>query len=52
MLWIGDVEKGIYTFGKEEEMQRMYGCKIVVGLKYREEKKYEEGEGILIEIID
>ncbi|MDR4197160.1 tetratricopeptide repeat protein [Bacillus altitudinis] len=52
LLSIRHVEKAMDIFAKHGDIHSIYRCKIVLALNFSDQKKYEEAEAILIEIIE
>ncbi|MBQ4814679.1 tetratricopeptide repeat protein [Bacillus pumilus] len=52
LLSIRHVQKAMDIFAKHGDDHSLYRCKIVLGLNYSDQKKYEEAEALFIEIIE
>ncbi|MGM5471621.1 tetratricopeptide repeat protein [Bacillus pumilus] len=52
LLSIRHIQKAMDIFAKHGDDHSLYRCKIVLGLNYSDQKKYEEAEALFIEIID
>nr|MDF9460454.1 tetratricopeptide repeat protein [Bacillus pumilus] len=52
LLSIRHIQKAMDIFAKHGDDHSLYRCKIVLGLNYSDQKKYEEAEAIFIEIIE
>ncbi|MES1034879.1 tetratricopeptide repeat protein [Bacillus pumilus] len=52
LLSIRHIQKAMDIFAKHGDDHSLYRCKIVLGLNYSDQKKYEEAEALFIEIIE
>ncbi|MDM5321709.1 tetratricopeptide repeat protein [Bacillus altitudinis] len=52
LLSIRHIHKAMDIFAKHGDDLSLYRCKIVLGLNYSDQKKYEEAEALFIEIIE